>query len=47
MAKGLAARSEEKGTIYYLLDQPLHQRMVESLVVRGLSLHANAQVARG
>jgi hypothetical protein len=47
MAKGLAARSEEKGKIYYLLDQSLHQRMVESLAVRGLSLHAAAQPARG
>jgi hypothetical protein len=47
MAKGLAARSEEKDKIYYLLDQSLHQRMVESLAVRGLSLHATAQPARG
>ena len=46
-AKGLAARSEENGRIYYLLDQSLHQRMVESLTVRGLSLHATAQPARG
>ncbi|PYQ13873.1 MAG: hypothetical protein DMF80_13990 [Acidobacteria bacterium] len=46
-AKGLAARSEENGRIYYLLDQSLHQRMVESLAVRGLSLHATAQPARG
>jgi hypothetical protein len=47
MAKGLAARSDESGKIYYLLDQSLHQRMVESLAVRGLSLHAAAQPARG
>jgi len=47
MAKGLAARSDESGKIYYLLDQSLHQRMVESLAVRGLSLHAAAQAARG
>ena len=45
-AKGLAARSEEEGKLYYLLDQSLHQRMVESLAVRGLSLHANPQPAR-
>ena len=47
MAKGLAARSDEGGKIYYLLDQSLHQRMVESLAVRGLSFHATAQPARG
>jgi hypothetical protein len=47
MAKGLAARSDEGGKIYYLLDQSLHQRMVESLAVRGLSLHATPQPARG
>jgi len=47
LAKGLAARSDEGGKIYYLLDQSLHQRMVESLAVRGLSLHATAQPARG
>jgi hypothetical protein len=45
-AKGLAARSEEEGKLFYLLDQSLHQRMVESLAVRGLSLHANPQPAR-
>ncbi len=45
-AKGLAARSEGEGKLFYLLDQSLHQRMVESLAVRGLSLHANPQPAR-
>ena len=45
-AKGLAARSEEEGKLFYLLDQSLHQRMVESLAVRGLSLHASPQPAR-
>jgi hypothetical protein len=46
-AKGLAARSEENGRFYYLIDQSLHQRMVESLAVRGLALHATPHVARG
>jgi hypothetical protein len=46
-AKGMAARSEGDGKLYYLLDQSLHQRMVESLAVRGLSLHASPQPARG
>jgi hypothetical protein len=45
-AKGLAARSEEEGKLYYLLEQSLHQRMVESLAVRHLSLHASTQPAR-
>jgi hypothetical protein len=45
-AKGLAAASEEDGKRYYLLDAGLHQRMVESLAVRGLPLHAHAQAER-
>jgi hypothetical protein len=46
-SKGLAARSEEDGRLYYLLDQSLHQRMVESLAVRGLPLQASPHPARG
>jgi hypothetical protein len=46
-AKGLAAPSEVEGRLHYLFDRSLHQRMVESLSVRGLSLHAAAQPLRG
>jgi hypothetical protein len=46
-AKGLAAPSEEDGRLHYLLDPSLHQRVVESLAVRGLSLRAAPQPVRG
>jgi hypothetical protein len=46
-AKGLVAPSEVDGRRLYLLDRSLHQRMVESLSDRGLSLHAAAQPLRG
>jgi hypothetical protein len=46
-AKGLAAPSEEDGRLHYLLDPSLHQRVVESLAVRGLSLRATPQPVRG
>jgi hypothetical protein len=36
-----------EGRLHYLFDRSLHQRMVESLSVRGLSLHAAAQPLRG
>jgi hypothetical protein len=42
-AKKLAAPAAEEGRRYYLLDAGLHQRMVESLSVRGLPLQAAPQ----
>ena len=45
-AKGLAASAVEDDKRYYLLDAAVHQRMVESLAVRGLSLHASPQPER-
>jgi hypothetical protein len=46
-AKGLAAASEQDGHLYYLLDQSLHQHMVEALATSGLPLRAAPQPARG
>jgi len=46
-ANGLAAPSEVEGRLHYLFDRSLHQRMVESLSDRGLSLRAAAQPQRG
>ncbi len=39
-AKGLAATTEEGGKMFYLVDQELHERLLESLATRTLPLHA-------
>jgi hypothetical protein len=41
-AKGLAVRVQEEGRTWYLLDQQIHEHMVESLATRGLSLRASS-----
>jgi hypothetical protein len=41
-AKGLAVRVQEEGRSWYLLDQQIHESMVESLANRGLSLRASS-----
>lgn len=41
VSKGLAAQVQEDGKTYYLLDQQIHEHMVESLANRGLSLRAS------
>ncbi len=40
LSKGLAAQVREDGKTYYLLDQQIHEHMVESLANRGLSMRA-------
>jgi len=42
-SKGLAAPLEEEGRTYYLLDQAIHEQMVESLANPGISLRAAVQ----
>jgi hypothetical protein len=46
-AKGLAAPTREDGRLYYLLDQLMHQHLVELLSVRSLSLQAAPHLASG
>ncbi len=41
-AKGLAVRVMEEEKTYYLLDQQIHETMVESLADRGISLRASS-----
>lgn len=41
-AKGLAARVQEEGKNWYLLDRQIHEHMVESLANRGLALRASS-----
>jgi hypothetical protein len=43
--KGLAVRMKEEERIYYLLDQTIHEHMVESLVDRGITLRASSPPA--
>jgi hypothetical protein len=45
VTKGLAAQVREEDRLYFLLDQEIHQHMVESLATRGLALRASAQQA--
>ena len=45
VSKGLAVQVREEDRLYFLLDQEIHQRMVESLATRGLTLRASAQQA--
>jgi hypothetical protein len=40
-SKGLAVQVQEEGKTYYLLDQQIHEHMLESLANRGLSLRAS------
>jgi hypothetical protein len=40
VSKGLAVQTQEEGKTYYLLDQQIHEHMLESLANRGLSLRA-------
>ncbi len=42
LAKGLAVQVHEDGKSYYLLDQQIHEQMVELLADRGLSLRASS-----
>jgi hypothetical protein len=44
-AKGLAVRMQEEERNYYLLDQTIHEHMVESLADRGISLRASSTSA--
>jgi hypothetical protein len=43
VSKGHAAQMHEDGKLFYLLDQDVHEQMVESLVNPGLSLRASAK----
>jgi len=45
VAKGLAVQVREEDRLYFLLDNQLHQHMLESLAARGLALRATAQQA--
>ncbi len=45
VSKGLAAHLREDGKSCYLLDQQIHELMVESLATRGLSLRAESSRA--
>jgi hypothetical protein len=45
VTKGLAAQVREEDRLYFLLDQEIHQHMVESLASRGLALRASAEQA--
>ncbi len=42
VSKGLAAQVHEEGKTYYLLDQQIHEQMVDLLANRGLSLRASS-----
>jgi len=42
VSKGLAVQVSEEGKSYYLLDQQIHEHMVELLADRGLSLRASS-----
>ena len=44
-SKGLAVRAQEEEKVYYLLDQSIHEHMVESLSDRGLPLRASSPPA--
>jgi hypothetical protein len=44
-AKGLAATVEENGELAYLLDQEMHEQLLESLATRTLTLRASARRA--
>ncbi len=43
VSKDLAVQVREEDRLYFLLDQEIHQHMVESLATRGLVLRASAQ----
>jgi hypothetical protein len=43
VSKSLAVQVREEDRMYFLLDQEIHQHMVESLATRGLVLRASAQ----
>jgi hypothetical protein len=45
VSKGHAAQVNEDGKLFYLLDQDVHEQMVESLVNPGLSLRASVKSA--
>ncbi len=42
LSKGLAVHVNEDGKSYYLLDQEIHEQMVEQLSTRGISLRASS-----
>ncbi len=43
ISKGLAVQVHEEGKSYYLLDQQIHEQLVELLANRGLSLRASSK----
>ncbi|MEO7144488.1 MAG: hypothetical protein ABI165_13400 [Bryobacteraceae bacterium] len=45
-AKNLAVTREEDGNLYYLLDQGVHQQLLESLATQGFPFRASAAPAR-
>ncbi|MCL4402418.1 MAG: hypothetical protein M1436_07130 [Acidobacteria bacterium] len=45
-SKGLAAATEQEGTVYYLLDEAIHERLLESLATQRLPLRASTQRAQ-
>ncbi len=45
VAKGMAAQVQEDGKTWFLLDQQIHEHMVESLANKGLSLRAQSSRA--
>lgn len=45
VAKGLAVTADEEGKRYYLLDQEIHEHLVESLASKGFPLRASANAA--
>jgi hypothetical protein len=45
VSKGLAVQVREEDSLHFLLDQEIHQHMLESLSTRGLALRASAQQA--
>jgi hypothetical protein len=47
VAKGQAAHMKEDGRLYYLLDQEIHEQMVEALANPGISLRASSPRAAG
>ena len=42
VAKAMAAQVQEDGKTWFLLDQQIHEHMVESLANKGLSLRAQS-----
>jgi hypothetical protein len=42
VSKGLALIQEDDGKRYYLLDQTIHELLLESLATQGLPLRASA-----